>query len=120
MFGFLLDASVMPCQDDWLNERSSTPPVSRTMQALYAALVAEAVGVPDVGLATGDDDAGVLFEPQATSASAATPKTAADLRCFFTRSSSAGTQPFAQRTPVPYICREETITGVSGEFHIPL
>jgi hypothetical protein len=89
------------------------------MQALYAALDAEAVGVPDDALAAGDD-AGVLFEPQATSASAATPKTAADLRCFFTRSSSAGTQPFAHRTPVPYICREETITGVSGEFHIPL
>src|SRR6185437_4501454 len=34
MFGFALLAAVKPAYDDWLNERSSTPPVSRTMQAL--------------------------------------------------------------------------------------
>src|SRR5262245_41678770 len=33
-------ASVMPFHADWLNERSSTPPTSSTMQALKAAPVA--------------------------------------------------------------------------------
>src|SRR5207245_1067191 len=36
MFAFAVCASFMPCQDDWLNERSSTPPVSSTMHALRA------------------------------------------------------------------------------------
>jgi hypothetical protein len=34
MFGFALLASCMPCHDDWLNDRSSTPPVSSTMHRL--------------------------------------------------------------------------------------
>src|SRR5690242_6206397 len=36
MFGFAWLAAVRPAYDDWLNERSSTPPTSRTMQALKA------------------------------------------------------------------------------------
>jgi hypothetical protein len=90
------------------------------MQALYAAALAEVVGLPADVLGEDDGDAGVLLEPQAARASAATPKMAADLRCLFTRSSSEGSRPFSHRTPVPYICHEETIDGVSGEFHIPL
>ena len=34
MFGFALAAVCMPAHDDWLNDLSSTPPVSSTMQAL--------------------------------------------------------------------------------------
>jgi hypothetical protein len=34
MFGFAALAAVMPAHDDWLNDLSSTPPVSRTMHAL--------------------------------------------------------------------------------------
>ena len=33
MFGFALFAAWRPAHDDWLNEWSSTPPVSSTMQA---------------------------------------------------------------------------------------
>src|SRR5579875_1548219 len=33
MFGFALAACCMPAQDDWLNDLSSTPPVSSTMHA---------------------------------------------------------------------------------------
>src|SRR5450755_2589447 len=36
MFGFALLASWSPCHDDWLNEWSSTPPVSSTMHAFTA------------------------------------------------------------------------------------
>ena len=36
MFGFAWAAACMPAQDDWLNDLSSTPPVSSTMQALNA------------------------------------------------------------------------------------
>src|SRR5450432_309891 len=77
----------MPSQGDCLNERSSTPPVSSTMQALYAAGAADGVVLAAV-LADVLGDvlaAGVLFEPHATSASAATPNTATVLSCFFTR-----------------------------------
>src|SRR4029079_1851023 len=34
MFGFALLAACMPAHEDWLNEWSSTPPMSRTMHAL--------------------------------------------------------------------------------------
>src|SRR6185312_5100831 len=36
MFGLAWLAPVRPAYDDWLNERSSTPPTSSTMQALKA------------------------------------------------------------------------------------
>ena len=54
MFGFALLASCSPCHDDWLNEWSSTPPVSRTMHALIAppaagAELAGAAGVDAAG-----------------------------------------------------------------------
>jgi hypothetical protein len=46
MFALALLASWRPCHDDWLNEWSSTPPVSSTMQALTgpAAAGAELTG----------------------------------------------------------------------------
>jgi hypothetical protein len=45
-------ASCSPCHDDWLNEWSSTPPVSRTMHALVAPpAAAELAGA--AGLDTG-------------------------------------------------------------------
>src|SRR5665811_1289799 len=74
MLGFALLAAVKPAYDDWLNERSSTPPVSSTMQALNvlpAAVVAAvlepvAAGAVVVGLAL-----------QAARAMAATETTAA-------------------------------------------
>src|SRR5689334_16008383 len=49
MFGFSLFAACRPAHDDWLNEWSSTPPVSRTMHALRlpvaaAEVVSDAVG----------------------------------------------------------------------------
>ena len=34
MLGLALLAACMPAQEDWLNEWSSTPPVSRTMHAV--------------------------------------------------------------------------------------
>src|SRR5690242_8247612 len=46
MFEFALLASWKPAHDDWLNDRSSTPPVSSTMQALKAWPEALAV-LPD-------------------------------------------------------------------------
>ena len=67
MFGFALLASWSPCHDDWLNEWSSTPPVSRTMHALVAppaagAELAGAAGVDAAGAelagAAGVDAAG--------------------------------------------------------------
>jgi hypothetical protein len=53
MFGFALLASCSPCHDDWLNEWSSTPPVSRTMQALIAPPAAGAELTGAAGLDTG-------------------------------------------------------------------
>ena len=62
-------ASCKPCHDDWLNDRSSTPPVSSTMQRLAepvdAALgllgaldeAGALLGALDAGL---DDDAALL------------------------------------------------------------
>ena len=66
MFGFALLASCSPCHDDWLNEWSSTPPVSSTMHALNAppaaAELAGAAGVDAAGAelagAAGVDAAG--------------------------------------------------------------
>ena len=40
MFGFALLAACRPAHDDWLNEWSSTPPVSSTMQAFRLPLAA--------------------------------------------------------------------------------
>ena len=45
MFGLALLAAVNPAYDDWLNERSSTPPVSSTMQAVN--FLPAAVADPD-------------------------------------------------------------------------
>src|SRR5450631_1409987 len=87
MFALAAEASVMPFHEDWLNERSSTPPVSSTMQALNAAAEAEGLEAAVLGAVLGDElpAAGVLLEPHAANASAATPITAAALSCFFTR-----------------------------------
>jgi hypothetical protein len=41
MFGFVLFAACRPAHDDWLNDLSSTPPVSSTMQAVNGAVAAE-------------------------------------------------------------------------------
>src|SRR5579875_2056472 len=64
MFGFALLAACNPAQLDWLKDRSSTPPVSSTMQAL---ILPPAWAPPplDTGLDTGaveadDDEAGAL------------------------------------------------------------
>ena len=71
MFGLALLASCMPCHDDWLNERSSTPPVSSTMHSVAepveAGLLTGALaGADDAGVlgveAAGTLDAGVLLE----------------------------------------------------------
>ena len=40
MLGFALLAAWRPAHDDWLNEWSSTPPVSSTMQALRLPVAA--------------------------------------------------------------------------------
>src|SRR5690349_16306158 len=80
MFGFCAAASCMPFQEDWLNERSSTPPTSSTMHALSACPAV----APDDGLLAAAppdvepllDDAG--FEPhaaRATDATATSPST---------------------------------------------
>jgi hypothetical protein len=55
MFGLALLASCRPCHDDWLNEWSSTPPVSRTMHALIAP---PAAGAELTGAAALDAGAG--------------------------------------------------------------
>ena len=57
MFGLALFASCMPCHDDWLNERSSTPPVSSTMHSVAEPVEA---GALLAGELAGADDAGVL------------------------------------------------------------
>ena len=78
MFGLAWCAAWRPAHDDWLNEWSSTPPVSSTMQALNAwpppPLEAEGVFVlplPAFGVAG--------FWPHPASRSAAAPATAAIL-----------------------------------------
>jgi hypothetical protein len=55
MFEFAELASWSPCHDDWLNEWSSTPPVSRTMQALIGppAAAAELTGAAGLDTAAG-------------------------------------------------------------------
>jgi len=60
IFGFALLASCSPCHDAWLNEWSSTPPVSSTMHALIAPPAAGA-GLDATGLA-GTLAAGAVLE----------------------------------------------------------
>src|SRR5581483_7190862 len=55
MFGLVLLASCRPCHDDWLNDRSSTPPVSSTMQRLAEPVEAA------LGLLGALDEAGALL-----------------------------------------------------------
>jgi hypothetical protein len=89
------------------------------MHALYAAADADALA--DAVL--GDEllAAGVLLEPHAANASAATPNTAAALSCFFTRNLLGWARaPPRSRMRALYICRNQTITGPSGLFGIPL
>src|SRR5690242_8830916 len=81
MFGLAPLAFVRPAQDDWLNEWSSTPPMSSTMHALNAAPEAVPVGPPEELL----PPEGVLFEPQPATASAATPTSATARTIFLTR-----------------------------------
>src|SRR6478735_5200060 len=80
MFGLALAAFCMPSHDDWLNDLSSTPPVSRTMQA-STVLPAVADEVP---LEAGADvlPPPLLLLPHAVSASAtaATPAITALVR----------------------------------------
>src|SRR5450756_1427394 len=70
MFALAVEELVMPAHEDWLNERSSTPPVSSTMQALNslpaAALEPELLG----------DALVVDLVPHAARAMAATEATA--------------------------------------------
>ena len=80
MFGFALFAACIPAHDDWLNDLSSTPPVSSTMHAL--SFLPEAVPVAAVELP--DALAPLLAElllagllPQPARAIAATAETAA-------------------------------------------
>lgn len=103
MFGFALLASCRPCHEDWLNERSSTPPVSSTMHS-FAEPVDAAVGLPDaaleldgavLGAVEADvDEVGVVLDEElaelfglllhAVNASATTPMTAMPCTVFFT------------------------------------
>jgi hypothetical protein len=53
----------MPAQDDWLNDLSSTPPVSSTMQALNAVPLGAALPVEPPPLS-----AGLLPHPASSSA----------------------------------------------------
>src|SRR5581483_12075768 len=82
MFEWALCAAVMPAQDDWLNDLSSTPPVSSTMQALSAL----PVDVDDEPLPPGlldelfPPDLALLPQPESRSAMAATPAIAAVVR----------------------------------------
>ena len=117
MLEFFAAASVIPCHDDWLNERSSTPPVSSTMHALYAAADADGLDAAADGDVLGELlAAGVLLEPHAANASAATPNTAAALSCFFTRNLLGRTRaPSRSRMRALYIYRNQTITGPSGQ-----
>src|SRR3954452_17757289 len=112
MLGLALLAAWRPAQDDWLKERSSTPPVSRTMQALRGALAAEetadaaeeATDAADETAAAADEAADAapdgseaaaeappsLLDPHAVRASAAAPMTAATCTDFFTVPPEAG------------------------------
>src|SRR3954453_5567313 len=112
MLGLALLAAWRPAQDDWLKERSSTPPVSRTMQALRGALAADdtadaaedATDAADETAAAADEAADAapdgseaaaeappsLLDPHAVRASAAAPMTAATCTDFFTVPPEAG------------------------------
>src|SRR4051794_40506245 len=115
MFGLTLLAACRPAQEDWLKERSSTPPVSRTMHAVRAAFPAEdtadaaedtveapaeiAEAAEEAAEATADGRDGPLeappslFDPHAVSASAAAPTRAMACMLFFTNSSSCRSGP---------------------------
>jgi hypothetical protein len=93
------------------------------MQALNAAAEAEGLEAAVLGAVLGDElpAAGVLLEPHAANASAATPITAAALSCFFTRILLGWTRsPSRSRTPALYIYLDRTITAPSRLFGIPL
>src|SRR5664279_384428 len=73
MLGLLLLAAWSPAHEDWLNERSSTPPVSSTMHALNALPAAELEpALEDVPAAVVLGD----LVPHAAKAKAATETTA--------------------------------------------
>src|SRR5664280_1413036 len=74
ILGLILFAACRPAHEDWLNERSSTPPVSSTMHALNAVPAAEVAPAPpaDVLLAVVEAD----FVPHPARAMAATEATA--------------------------------------------
>ena len=64
-------ASCMPCHDDALNERSSMPPVSVTMQPLKLAVDALADALPD-----DEPDGPDVLLPHAAASSASAPSAA--------------------------------------------
>jgi hypothetical protein len=64
-------ACCIPSHDDWLNDRSSTPPVSMTIQPLRLA----AAALLDALLDDEPDGPDVLL-PQAAASSASAPKAA--------------------------------------------
>src|SRR5664280_1600377 len=83
ILGLILFAACRPAHEDWLNERSSTPPVSSTMHALKAvpAALLEPALLGDALLVVGVD-----LVPHAARAMAATEATAtifiADLKAL--------------------------------------
>src|SRR3954447_10154296 len=79
MFGFFLFAAFMPAYELSLNEWSSTPPVSSTMQALKAAPEAELLP-----LALPPELDGLLPHADSTRAAAATPESTAPVRFICT------------------------------------
>src|SRR3954449_3544407 len=83
MFGFALLAAWRPPHEDWLNEWSSTPPTSRTMQALRlppAVVVSWLLGDDAVSVALGLLESAGLEHP-ANSRDAA-PTAAAILKAW--------------------------------------
>src|SRR4051812_25362625 len=110
MFGFADCASFIPCQADWLNERSSTPPVSSTMQALRAC---PAEAPPEAPVDDEPPPVASDFDPHAVRATDATAASARTRTVPFTippphrrpRPTGMADIPSEHRRPVGHVRR---------------